>query len=132
MDNAITVALAALYTFLVDSLPADLAVNIDGYSVLISGDDKGRVRAAKKLAARFHKLSTGTKLRHATHNGAKTWRKGSLGEFTCGVEWAPTEDIKCDRCGGAGKIQAFHYHANGTCFECSGTGIDDMKIGGMV
>ena len=126
-----TETLTALYFFLTNTLPAEFSVELGTYSVLITGDDKGRVREAKRIAARFLKLSTGVKGRHARNAGARTWRNMETGAYTAGVALAPTDECKCDRCGGAGRIAAFAYYAGGECFECSGSGFDDFKMGSM-
>ena len=121
MTDSLTI-LNAIVAFLVGALPQGFEVTLDGYSVLITGDDRRRVNEAKRIAARFAKISTGRKFRHATHGGAKSWRDMEDGTTTAGISLPPTDDCKCDRCGGAGSIKAFSYYASGTCFECDGSG----------
>lgn len=37
-------------------------------------------------------------------------------------------NIKCTRCGGRGRIDAFRHHAGGECFDCGGTGIVEGRV----
>jgi len=39
-----------------------------------------------------------------------------------------TKNIKCGCCGGKGKIDSFKNYANGVCFDCDGSGLEDSFI----
>lgn len=44
--------------------------------------------------------------------------KGATVRTINGVDY-----VQCPRCSGQGRIQAYHYHADGICFECGGTSL---------
>jgi hypothetical protein len=49
-------------------------------------------------------------------------------DFFAPKVFAARGKCSCGKCSGKGVIPAFHYYANGICFDCGGSGIDRVVL----